>query len=226
MRILTVNLWNGGADPDALEALLAEVDPDVVCAQELAWDAAEVLRQRFPHGLVAPGAAHEGRALVSRHPVAVTEVPMPRRPALSGRMEVEEGVDLRILGVHLSNPLDGPRAVAQRRRQVAVLTQLVARPGRVVVCGDLNASPLWPAYRRLTRHLLDAPAAVARSEGRRARPTWSYRPGWRPLLRIDHVLVRGMVPTAARVDDLSGSDHRAVAVDLDPAPATAPAALG
>lgn len=222
MRVLTVNLWNGGADPFALAELVEREAPDVVAAQELASDAAEVLGSRLPHGWVEPAFDHTGRALVSRHPMPVTPLHLPGRAGLSGRVSAD-GEEVRVLGVHLTNPLDGLDAVGLRRRQVAALETVInAEPGRIVLCGDLNATSAWPAYRRLARSLVDAPLQAARRAGERPAATWSYRPWWRPVLRIDHVLVRGMVATAARVLPMPGSDHRVLVVDLVPAPAAAP----
>ena len=80
--------------------------------------------------------------------------------------------------------------------------------------GDLNATPLWPVYRRLTRRLQDGAWDRRARQRRAARADVGPWPGAPRLLRIDHVLVRGVTVSAVRVVDLPGSDHSALVVDL------------
>jgi endonuclease/exonuclease/phosphatase family metal-dependent hydrolase len=87
------------------------------------------------------------------------------------------------------------------------------RAHRVVV-GDLNATPLWPAYRELARHVPDAVATHARRRGARAARTWGPWPGAPRLLRIDHVLARGIAVLHAETVELPGSDHHGVLVEV------------
>src|SRR5690606_30349875 len=77
LRVLTSNLYNGGADPSGYARLLERVDPDVVAAQELSSDLAEVIGSRFDHGLLAPADDFKGMGLASRHPIEVARCPSP-----------------------------------------------------------------------------------------------------------------------------------------------------
>lgn len=207
MRVTTVNLWNGRASAPDLRRLLLDLRPDVVAAQEVAPDAADVLRDLFPHGRVVGRSDFLGRALVSRWPVDVADLPIPGRPGLVGCVD---GIEFR--GIHLANPVEGPGAWRMRRRQVEAA---VAGLGpRVVVAGDLNATPVWPVHRRLRRELEDGIADWAARTGAHAPATWAPRPWMRAVLRIDHVLVRGVAVERVRVDGVAGCDHRAVTVDL------------
>ena len=92
---------------------------------------------------------------------------------------------------------------------------------RRVLCGDLNATPLWPAYRRLVGYYSDGIVRARKREGRRPVRTWGPTTYGPRLLRIDHVLVSGLVVTAAATVRIDGSDHLGVVADL--AYATQPA---
>lgn len=209
LRVLTSNLYNGGADPSGYARLLERVDPDVVAAQELSADLAEVIGSRFDHGLLAPADDFKGMGLVSRHPIEVARVPLPHRDALVG----SNGIT--IWCVHLANPVDRPPPIRARRQQVRRITdEIAATDGPTLLVGDLNATPLWPAYRRLRTQLDDGVADWARRNGRRPSRTWGLRPWWPAVLRIDHALVRGLVVLNTFTVRVPGSDHRALVVDV------------
>jgi endonuclease/exonuclease/phosphatase family metal-dependent hydrolase len=89
-----------------------------------------------------------------------------------------------------------------------------------VLVGDLNATPLWPVYRRLALHLTDAAVAAARHHGRPVQRTWGPWPKAPRLLRIDHALVHGVAVADFQVMPLAGGDHSAIVVDIA-APAAA-----
>lgn len=208
-RVLTVNLYNGRASSAGLARVLDDVQPDVMAAQELAPETAEVISDRFGHGMVAPAIDHTGMALVANHPLSVRRQPLPHRDAL-----VAEG-PVTIWCVHLANPIDTPPPWRERRRQVSALEELVrTSPGPTLLLGDLNATSIWPAYRRLTRHLEDGVAEWAESNGGRARPTWGYKPWVPAMLRIDHALMRNLKVHDSFTVRVPGSDHRALVVDV------------
>jgi endonuclease/exonuclease/phosphatase (EEP) superfamily protein YafD len=132
-------------------------------------------------------------------------------PALPGLVE--------ILNVHVQAPHAGLpwTAFGRRRAQVAALCRALADPGpgRRLLVGDLNATPLWPAYRRLVEHLPDVIHRHARERGEPPARTWGPWSGCPRLLRIDHVLGVGVRAVASEAVPLSGSDHSAVIVDLE-----------
>lgn len=209
LRVLTSNLYNGGADPSAYGRLLDHIDPDVVAAQELSADLAEVIGSRYDHGLLAPADDYKGMGLVSRHPIDVERVHLPHRDALVGSN------DVTIWCVHLANPIDRPPPIRQRRAQVGqILDRIISSAGRTLLVGDLNATPIWPAYRRFRAHLDDGVADWARRNGRRPSRTWGLRTWWPPVLRIDHAFVRDLVVLNTFTVRVPGSDHRALVVDV------------
>ncbi len=216
LRIFTINLFNGLAQPEALAAALKTAAPDIVAVQELGPDAAEVLDATFPHGLLIPGLDHNGRGLVGRHPLEVEEIDLGGRPALATRLDDEAwamSTPAEVLSVHLMNPVGRPVAITNRlrRQQLQRLAQYVAaNPMPRAIVGDMNASPAWPAYRQLTQ--LGADAARAAGSARR---TWAPR-WWMPrLLRIDHAFVTGMIPHRTQIVAVRGTDHSGLLVEVE-----------
>jgi endonuclease/exonuclease/phosphatase (EEP) superfamily protein YafD len=121
---------------------------------------------------------------------------------------------LEVLSMHLVSPVSPPpwRSVPLRIDQLSDLqAHLEARPGiNRIVAGDMNASPVWPAYRRLTSMMRDG-LAQAGPTRRTWGPYW-----WSPrVLRIDHVLVSGVTVVDSRVVVIRGSDHSAIVADIE-----------
>ena len=157
-------------------------------------------------------------------PGSVRRLHLPYRSAFVA--EVSRSVDeepIEIVNLHLAAPHVRPmvQRLHDRRRQLhLVLAHLDATPRQHrVLGGDLNATPLWPAYRRLRARFDDAAVDAARRIGRRPGATWGPWPGSVRLLRIDHILVRGLTAIETRVLPLRGSDHSALLADLAPADA-------
>jgi endonuclease/exonuclease/phosphatase family metal-dependent hydrolase len=185
--------------------------------QELVAAQAEALAAVLPFGRLDPATNYRGMGIARRTPGVVTRLPLEHRDAY--RTEVElAGTAVEVVNVHVLAPHAGLpwQALAVRRAQLRGLeAYLTASPDRCrVVVGDLNATPLWPVYRRLTRRLSDGAWEAVRGNGARPARTWGPWPGAPRLLRIDHVLVCGVAVTAVRVVDLPGSDHSAVVADV------------
>ncbi|HEY7703233.1 MAG TPA: endonuclease/exonuclease/phosphatase family protein [Acidimicrobiia bacterium] len=218
LRVLTANVFNGHADAAAFGELLDRVAPDVVAAQELDPAVAAEIENRMHFGKLLPAHDYHGRGIGSLRPIEVEELEMPYRNALVGRLD--DGTE--VISAHLANPLVIPPALGKRRRQVeALVTHVLAAPARRVVVGDLNATPAWPAYKALNRVLTDGVADWAARLGREPERTWAYRYGARPMLRIDHALVSGLLVADASTYAVRGSDHLALVVDLEPVPVDA-----
>jgi endonuclease/exonuclease/phosphatase (EEP) superfamily protein YafD len=123
---------------------------------------------------------------------------------------------MTVVNAHIIAPHMGPpwKVAALRRRQIRGLeTYLRSVTGPLVLVGDLNSTPLWPAYRRLSRALTDAAVETSRLDQRRPCRTWGLRYGPR-LFRIDHVLVAGVIVEEVQVLPIAGSNHYAVVVDV------------
>jgi len=151
----------------------------------------------------------------------VERLALPERDARVARLAARDwpglARDIEVVNAHLANPVIGiPASWRFRRGQVdglaAYLSSAEPRPRALV--GDLNATPRWPAYRRLAAELDDAAQIAAARHGRSAERTWGPYPGSPRLLRIDHVLVDALDVLDFRVVSIEGSDHSAVVADL------------
>ncbi len=224
LRILSANLFAGRADPDAFAALVQACGADVVACQELGSAQADALARVLPHGELDPDdAGFRGMGIALRAPARLGRLPLCYRDAHVARLEPadwsELGAPLEVLNVHLSSPTHPPywRQPGRRRRQLGgLLLYLDGAPRRArALVGDLNATPLWPAYRRLAARLDDLALAEARARGARPARTWGYGPGGTPLLRLDHCLGQGLRIRRVEVLAVAGSDHRALLADVE-----------
>lgn len=217
-RLVTANLANDRADAGAFARLVDSLEPDVVAVQELGLAQAEALARVLPHGRLDPARDHSGIGIGLRRPGSAAALPLARFAGCVATLTLPGVGPVEIVNVHLLAPHVPPpwRTLTTRRRQLRALLAYLraASPGARAVVGDLNATPLWPAYRRLAARLTDAVAEAARGNGGRPARTWGPWPGSPRLLRIDHVLVSGLVATSVRVLEIPGSDHDAVVVDL------------
>jgi endonuclease/exonuclease/phosphatase family metal-dependent hydrolase len=222
---MTANLYNGGADPEAVADLVEELQIDVACFQELAPLQADAIGRVLPHGKLEPSLDHEGAGIALRCPGDVTRLPLPRRDARVVRLSPTDwpllDATLEVIGVHIQAPHGTPPpwiTLPTRRAQIGGLVEFVesAPVAHRVVAGDFNATPLWPAYQRMVEHFVDAPRTIAQTGGRRPRRTWGpLRMGPLRLLRIDHVFTAGVEAANPAVHALPGSDHAALVLDLE-----------
>lgn len=219
LRILTQNLFNGRAHPDALAQVLGEYEPDVVAVQELSTNSAEVLATWGATTLLDPRDDTTGMGLAVRGTASLSRLDFPHRDPIRALLTAAEwglDTDVEIVNAHVVNPIARPirHSLRLRRAELAELEALLQREGapqsRVLV-GDLNSSPAWPVYRRLAALATDA-AVVAGA----ARRTWGPRPASPRMLRIDHAFVRGVKVIDAQLINVAGSDHRGLLVELEP----------
>jgi endonuclease/exonuclease/phosphatase family metal-dependent hydrolase len=220
--LISANLKNGAADPEAFVDLLEACKADVVAVQELAPNQAETLGRAFPHGRLEPSPDHLGMGIALRHPAELDRVPLSYRDAHIARLDSEHWPalthPLEIVNVHIASPTWGPGFIQfpRRRVQTRLLCDYLDRTRGTIraVLGDFNASPIWPVYRHLARRLEDL--AVTHSQTRSAKParTWARWVGGPPLFRIDHCFGHGVAVDDFSVVAIRGSDHSALVVDL------------
>ncbi|MFG2908667.1 endonuclease/exonuclease/phosphatase family protein [Kitasatospora sp. NPDC048286] len=218
LTVVTHNVNAANPDPAGTARALLAAGPDLVALEEVT-DAAlpayrDVLERTLPHH------ARTGTvALWSRYPVTES-----RRLVIdpgwnrSLRAEVSApGGPLAVYVAHLASVRAGVTgfATAHRDRDIAALARaLDAEPlRRVLLLGDLNTAADDRALAPLTSRLTVARGESGSGVGFGFGFSW---PAALPLVRIDHVLTRGLAATATATWTLPAtpSDHRPVAARL------------
>lgn len=216
MRILSANLWNDAANPTSLLENLKAWDVDLVALQELGPAQAQAVSQAYPFGSLEASDDYRGMGIAANRPLEVRRVALPFRDARVARVArdtFDVRSDFELINLHLVAPHCWPpwRAYRLRREQVAgILRWVGGNPGPQLLVGDLNATPWWPAFRRLATHFQDA----AGSRGGPVERTWGPTPSAPRLLRIDHALTRRMSVESLRVVPISGSDHSGLLIEI------------
>ena len=218
IRLATFNIQHGRAPDGSVDIPLlvracAALDADVLALQEVdrnlrrSHDADTAAEIAAACGMaVVYGAAiairggEYGNALLARgalEDVEVVAIPDAEpRAAVVCRVRLDRGLELSVAATHL-----GLRGAAAAQLP-DLLERLAARPGPRVLLGDLNLDPE-----------VVLPLAVAAGFTRvESDATW---PAHAPRRTIDHVLLDGLVETAAVVAPLPVSDHRALVVEVE-----------
>jgi endonuclease/exonuclease/phosphatase (EEP) superfamily protein YafD len=218
LTVLQVNLRFGGADPFALVGMVQRHRVDVLAVQELTPEAVDALRgagldRELPFREVLPGRGPDGAGLWSRHPLDSLPAWPTRYPA-PGAVVKTPGRDVVVRVVHPA-PATIAAGAGQYRADYATLRRAVERLDpqvATVLVGDFNATVDNSELRDLMAGRFRDAAELA---GDGLQRTWSLRPGWPPLLHLDHVLVDPhFTVRATMVLDLPGSDHEAVIARL------------
>ena len=217
LRILTANLYNGRARPDALAAVLDDIRPDVAAVQELSENAAEVLADRGVARLLDPDDETTGMGMVVATEADFDRIELPHRNPVRARFDGSKWGfgSVEVIAAHLVNPVSRPWGRSQRLRaaELEALEDVLVQPAATrLLVGDFNSSPIWQLYRRVKALASDAAHAAGT-----ARATWGYFPWSPPVLRIDHAFIQGARAVETRTVKIAGSDHRALVVELESA---------
>lgn len=219
IRIMTANLRDGGADPEAL-ATAAHDHADVLVLQELSPPQAQFLEERylaleFPYQVLYPGEWAAGVGIFSRYPIVqATRINRYVLGALTATIRVPDvGSDVVVGTVHLVGPW--PQSIDKWRAEIAEFPQtlrdvaLQAGPGAAIVAGDLNATADLKPFRELLRTGFRAAGTQVGFA-----PTYPSSKWLPPLLRIDHILIHNSSASAAHAVRIAGSDHLALAATV------------
>lgn len=188
----------------------------MVVTQELGYEYVEILTGRYDSHHLNPTDDFTGRGIATHLDAVFGDIPMPARLGTSAALDVA-GTVWHLAGIHLINPINFPwwTSVRGRTDQLEAIDRWSEElSGPKIVAGDFNASPRWPAYRHMAARWHDVVADHVSGSGDRPERTWSWRPGWPRMLRIDHVFGSGVTATNVCVVPIVGSDHDAVVVDL------------
>ncbi|WP_246221872.1 MULTISPECIES: endonuclease/exonuclease/phosphatase family protein [Gordonia] len=220
ITVVSVNLLKGNGDLSAVEKLVRDSGADILSLQEVTteWlDKARVsgLAQRLPfeQSEVVPFAAAAGSALLSRTPLRDRDIIDDTAfKNLRGVTDLPGARATRVLAIHPAAPTgDGRDWVHDTDTIKAYLHEL--GDGPVIAAGDYNATWDQARFRGFLRHGF---ADAGEQSGSGFLPTYptNGRLGNRPVVAIDHVVIKGFVATSVRTHFVKGSDHRAIVVKL------------
>lgn len=242
-RLLTYNVHrcvgvDRRLDVARIAAVIAELEPDIVCLQELdvgrartgGVDQAHAIAERLDmsfqfHPAVRVEKELYGDAILTRLPeqlVRASALPtLPRMRGLEPRgalwsLITVDGIEVNVINTHLGLI---PR---EQRLQAAALIgrEWASSPdltGPVILTGDFNATSITRPYQILARKLDDAQRRLG------LRPTLKTFPSGFPAIRIDHCFVSPEVRvTGARIGASPlarmASDHLPLVIDFEVSP--------
>jgi endonuclease/exonuclease/phosphatase family metal-dependent hydrolase len=219
LRMATVSLRLGLADPQAVLDLVTAHRVDVLAVQEVTPESQAALRAAGIGGVLPHW--HLIAARAGSPPAAAgavwSRLPILARSAVAGefeqptvRLAVPGGLDVEVTAVHATPPRT-PRSVSRWTADLAALP--APEPGVLrVLAGDFNATL---DHRALRRVLASGYRDAAWTDGAALRATWTPLRLPHPRLTLDHVLVDPRIGVAAvAVARVAGSDHRAVVAEL------------
>lgn len=217
LRVVSLNLEYGMADPDQTVAQLRQAD--IALLQEVTPAAAKTLSDKglgaiLPHRLGKGAEGVNGTTIHSRYPLTELE-PIPTLlESRLARVATPAG-PIVVASVHPVNPMSGP--VTWNHDGQVLRAALRPHLGeRLVVGGDFNAIDRHLTMINLTA---DGLRNAADLTGTGYRPTWPVNAKGSPvpLITIDHVLVsRSMTATDLRTFTVSDTDHAGLICDVAP----------
>lgn len=243
MRLVTYNVHrcvgvDKRLDVDRIVAVIADLEPDIVCLQELdvkrartgGVDQARAIADKLAmsvrfHPAMTVEAEEYGDAILTPHPetlIRVGALPTVRgipglepRGALWTRITIN-GSTLNVLTTHLG------LVPKEQRLQAAALIgkDWLGHPdcsGPTILAGDFNATSITRPYQSLTRNLADCQRQLG------LKPTIKTFPSGFPAIRIDHAFVSPDIRVKrvhAPFSPLSrmASDHLPLVMDFEVQP--------
>ncbi|MEZ3181847.1 endonuclease/exonuclease/phosphatase family protein [Streptomyces pimonensis] len=214
LRVATVNVNVGGADPGALVELVRTERIDVLAVEQMPSSGVDALDEAGLDELMPYQELHPeyDSSIYSRHPLSHggTARVGTAWPQTTAEVAVG-GHRVRFVAVHTYYPLGDPERWA---RDMAALTSLARSSGPdTVFLGDFNASlDHAPMRELLAAGLTDTHAELGHGWAR----TWPVgHPLVPPLVQLDHVLHgSGLVGVSVGEHTVPGTDHRAVVAVL------------
>ncbi|MEU9208746.1 endonuclease/exonuclease/phosphatase family protein [Streptomyces sp. NPDC048415] len=216
LRVMTSNVEFGRGTGSLLTAV-RERKPDILFVEECEYGCSRALEDAFggsdgvyPYREAVEGAGSDGSVIMSRFPLTGADG-VRGTMGMPGAVADVHGHTVRLQLAHPMPPLPGQLGVW--RRELGELRDYAAADkGPTILAGDFNASQDHAAFRRiLDTGLRDS----ARLAGHPRTPSWPARTAPTLGAQIDHVLVsRGFSANEASFVRITGSDHRALVVDL------------
>lgn len=214
-RAVAMNVHTSNTRYEAVRAFILESGADVVVVQEINARWLSELRQlqaTYPYVEAHAREDNFGIVLLSRMPLrepGIAWLGKARVPSVHALCRIGD-VEVFILGTHPLPPANAQCAAMRNDQFEGIATFLETIENRVVLLGDLNATPWSPYFRDLLR-------ATSLADSTRG---WGIQPSWPTFLPplmipIDHCLVSpGITVEGRRIGPHIGSDHRPLVVDL------------
>jgi endonuclease/exonuclease/phosphatase (EEP) superfamily protein YafD len=228
MRVLTLNIKGGRADPGAVLDCLRQHRVDILAVQEMTAEWLLAVQQAgvtglLPFGHADPRPGSAGAGLWARWPLTpLTPVPGTKNATPRARVEPAAGQPVTVTIVHPAAPVNRQERRWQQDLET-VAAALAASTGPHLVAGDFNASRDHRVFRDILRAGFVDCADAARQ---RHWPgfTWPADRRYPPLMRLDHVLGSrpGCLVHQARTMRVAGTDHRGVLAVLEFSPPSPP----
>lgn len=216
LTVASANLTGDNARSGDDVGDLLDLDPDILVLLEANVHAArrfDDVEGQLPNAILAPLRGKSRVAVFSRYAIELIEPPESVATPRIVAVRVDAPEPFTLIAAHLPRPwfstsLSEATPKDRQARVVELADWLATLEGRVVLAGDLNSTDRGIGYRTLleTGNLVDA-----------MRVEWASTTStkwWPLLLRIDHVLVRGLCPVTSFNRALPGSDHRAIVAQL------------
>jgi endonuclease/exonuclease/phosphatase family metal-dependent hydrolase len=224
LRILTLNIQNGSADPAAVIHGLDAHQVDVLAVQELTPEMVDRLatagiagRLGFSH--LDPRPRSVGTGLWARWPMTALP-PLPGMWAAAPRARIDPWGfgPVTLAAVHVLAPV--AHHAGRWQQDLALIRAALDGGGAPqVLAGDFNASRDHRPFRDL---LAAGFADCADIASKRGWPAFTWPAGRiiPPVMRLDHVLVSGtgITVSESRVIRVGRTDHRAVLAVVEVAP--------
>lgn len=215
-RVMTLNVFKGAADPEAIVETVRDQRVEVLALQETtdafvaALEAAGI-KDWLPYSHVSSSDGVFGNGIWSATELADVvddEVDSSASFMPSGSVTFAGGEQVRFVSVHTTAPVSP--YWSQWRRSLEEIGRLRSREGvRYVLMGDFNATMDHAPFRdMLGERFQDA----ARVSGHGFAFTWpTNRTGVPRFAAIDHIVLdQGMAAGQTKVLPIAGSDHAAL----------------
>ncbi len=223
LTVASLNTYVQAPDADHVLDLVDRVDPDVLLLEEVfpprQAELEEALADRLPHTMAVQSEGVGGVMVASRWPI-VEERPLATgddvRATAVAVLDVD-GREVQVVPVHLRSPcptcgtsLTERLTLEGESRAVEMATVLGAldRGTPAIIGGDFNSNERSAPYRTLATAGFDDAHREAGSGPGFTWPADGRLPF--PVVRIDWLLSRDLVPVEAWVDRADPSDHRPV----------------
>ncbi|NDU96257.1 endonuclease/exonuclease/phosphatase family protein [Spirosoma terrae] len=217
VRVLHANVLYSREEYVTTVAMVKKQQPDLYVLQEMTPDpirwVTSQLRSEYPYWFACRSKQQVWTLVGSRTRFKVDEA-LARRLHIISLETTINGKPVALLTVHPHTPVY-PSWFRERNEQLAYSadkTRTNTLP--TLLIGDFNISMFSPIYASIFEPV-NAPRPLIRARRDKTQPTW---PRFLPpmMIPIDHAFVNdGFNVLSFQTMDQTGSDHRAVVVDLD-----------